>query len=201
VQQVPRNRKYRLGIKVFELSAAFARSLDVREVARPVMEKLVHATGETAYLSVFDRGEAINIETVESTSPVQVRSHVGSRSAAHATSTGKVLLAYQPAETIDAVIGRGLDAYTLATLTDTALLRQELADIRARGYAINRGGWREGILGVAAPVRNITANVVAALSLAAPMNRVDEARLEDFVSLVRTAATEVSTSLGCVEAR
>jgi DNA-binding IclR family transcriptional regulator len=201
VQQVSRNRKYRLGVKLFELSAAFTRSLRVRDVARPMMDELVRATGETAHLSVFDRGEAINIETVESTSPVQVRSHVGSRSAAYATSTGKVLLAHQPTAVIEAVLEAGLTAHTAATLTDPLLLRQELADIRENGYAVNQGGWREGILGVAAPVRDVNGHVVAALSLAAPMNRVDEHRLEEFARLVRSVAAEVSTSLGWVPFR
>jgi DNA-binding IclR family transcriptional regulator len=200
VHQVSRNGKYRLGVKLFELSAAFTRSLRVRDVARPVMEELVRATGETAHLSVFDRGEAINIETVESTSPLQVRSHVGSRSAAYATSTGKVLLAHQSAQVVDDVLDRGLISHTAATLTDPRLLRQELAAIRANGYAINRGGWREGVLGVAAPVRDVNGHVVAALSLAAPMSRVDETRLEEFAQLVRDVAAQVSTLLGWIPA-
>jgi IclR family KDG regulon transcriptional repressor len=196
VYQVPASRKYRLGLKLFELSARQTRGYDLGSLARPYLEELVQRTGETARLEVLDRGESVTISLVESDHAVQIRASLGQRSAAYATSTGKVQLAFQPADLIERVVEAGLTPHTPHTVTDRDALLKELAEIRRRGYATNVSGWREGAAGVAAPVRNAGNLVVAAIGIAGPASRLSSARLKALATDVGQTADSVSQQLG-----
>jgi DNA-binding IclR family transcriptional regulator len=198
IEQNPSTKKYRLGLKLFELNARRVRRLDVREVARGYLEELVRTTGETARLDIFDRLESVTIEAVESPHAIQVRFGIGHRSTPYATSTGKAQLAFQPEEVVERVIANGLVAYTSNTLTDPQVLREELAQIRRRGFAVNFAAWREGACGLAAPVRGPQGQVIAAVGIGGPSSRLTARRIESLAPAVIAAAHEISRRMGWV---
>ena len=180
---------YALGPRLLEMSALVLSRLDVRTVARPWLEELGRVSQETVNLAVWDRDEAVNVDQIASPQPILYMGWIGRRTPAHASSTGKALLAFQPPDVVERVLNRPLKAFTKATVTDPARLRQELAWIRECGYAIAEDEFQEGVTAVAAPVltRGLAAGV---LSISAPTYRTTRQRKGQFVQLLTTAARE-----------
>src|SRR5581483_10187843 len=123
----------------------------------------------------------------------------GRRTPAHASATGKALLAFQPAAVIEQVLRAPLQRYTARTITDAALLRAELEQVRRRGYAVAHEELQAGLTAVAAPIREADGRVQAVLSLSAPTYRTPPARQREHARLVVQAAAEVSRLLGYVD--
>ena len=191
MQRIPSNGHYALGTRLLELAPLVLARLDVRTVARPWLEELARASQETANVAVWDHDEAINVDQIASPQPILYMGWIGRRTPAHASSTGKTLLAFQPAEVIERVLSRPLRAYTRATVTDPDRLRQELAWIRECGYAMAEDEFQEGVTAVAAPI--LARRLVAgAISLSAPTYRTTRQRKGQFVHLLTVAAREVS---------
>jgi IclR family transcriptional regulator, acetate operon repressor len=190
VRRAPNNGHYALGPRLLEMAALVLSRLDVRTVARPWLEELSRASQETVNLAVWDHDEAVNVDQVASTQPILYMGWIGRRTPAHASSTGKALLAYQPPEVIDRVLSRPLHAFTRATVTDAARLRQELRWIRECGYAIAEDEFQDGVTAVAAAIltRGLAAGVV---SISAPTYRTTRQRKGQFVQLLTTAAREI----------
>jgi len=185
VRRAPNNGHYALGPRLLEMAALVLSRLDVRTVARPWLEELSRASQETVNLAVWDHDDA-----VASTQPILYMGWIGRRTPAHASSTGKALLAYQPPEVIDRVLSRPLHTFTRATVTDPARLRQELSWIRECGYAIAEDEFQDGVTAVAAAIltRGLAAGVV---SISAPTYRTTRQRKGQFVQLLTTAAREI----------
>lgn len=196
VRQDPVTRCYRLGIKLFELGYRAAQQIDLRRVARPHLEALVKATGESAYLSIYDRGEVLYIDRAEAPQPIQLTSRVGQRLPAHSTGTGKVFLAHLPPEELDRFLAQPLERFTPYTVTDPARLREELKEVRERGYATTLEEHLLDTFAVAAPVFGPEGRVVAAVGISGPRYRVDAERLELLAREVVEAARAVSEELG-----
>lgn len=161
---------YRLGLKAWEIgrSVPAARLL---EVAEPLMGELVACVKEGAVLGVLDGFDVVYVHRVESDQAVRIHAAVGDRIPAHCTSTGLALLAGLDDAQVDHLLPPALPAVTANTLVDRRSLLAELARIRRRGYAINRGGWRIDVGGIAAPIPiglprlSITAGLCIALPL------------------------------------
>ena len=202
VEQNPQTGKYRLGLKVYELGALVSVHMDLHEAAIAHLHELRNRTGETVQLAVLDGREVVYVERLESSHTLRLFGRVGHRNLAHCTSTGKVLLAALP----DAALDRLLDGWTLEpktpyTITDPEALRAELDAVRARGYAENMNEAEIGVASVAAPVRGAAGDVVAALSVAAPVMRLDGKSVRTFAGMTVTAAEAVSRRLGYRDAR
>lgn len=195
LEQDPETARYRLGLSVFDLAAAMPKQRTLHEAVLVSMTELRSRTGETVQVAVLDGREVVYVERLDSPSTVRVFTQVGRRNSAHRTSTGKVLLAHIPAQQRDRLLrGWVLEAKTPHTITDTALLRRELAEIRRRGYAENRHESEIGVISVAAPIRDATGYAVAALSIAGPEDRMDENRAtyaEAVVVLARTVSAQM----------
>ena len=140
VERVPANGRYRLGLRIVHLANALLARLDVREVARPHLMAIVEATGETATLSVPGDEDAITVDFVPGSHQLQPVSRLGRPSIAHATSAGKVMLAFSGRELPD----KPLRAYTPRTITDPQALAREIAQVRERGWAQALGRARAG---------------------------------------------------------
>jgi len=182
--------RYRLGIRVVELGLGALRGLDLRRAAFPYMQQLVERFDETCDLGVFDRGWVLYVEVVHSEHSLTIAARVGRRLPAHCTASGRVFLAFLPPEAVEPILNGPLTACTGKTITSPARLREELEATRQRGYALDDEELEDGIRAAAAPIRNIDGEVIAALSVVGPTNRIPPHRLREIVdALVETADT------------
>ena len=188
--------KYRLGLALFELGALVRRNMDTAAQAQGEIHALAEASGETVQLAILDHLSVLYIRVRESRQAVRMSQGLGSRAPAHCTSVGKALLAYQPAEIVSQVIENGLKRYTPNTIVDGDALRAELATIRARGYAIDDEEIEEGLRCVAAPIRDHTGQVISAISVAAPVQRMSKKQVQSSIPSVVAAANAISRRLG-----
>ena len=188
--------KYRLGLALFELGTLVRRKMDTASESRAQMYSLAEMTGETVQLAILDHQSVLYIRILESRQAVRMSTIAGSRAPAHCTSVGKVLLAFQPGEMARQIIDQGLRRYTPATITDTALLQEELASIRSKGYAIDDEEIEVGLRCVAAPIRNHSGRVIAAISVAAPVQRMTKKNVQTTAPTVVAAADAISRRLG-----
>jgi len=195
VEQVGDRGKYRLGMGVVRLAGAVADQLEVTRRSRPACEELAALVGETVNVAVADGDAAINVDQVRGASSVITHNWVGERTPLHATSSGKVLLAFCPP-----VRRSGLPA-RLPRLTERTLVRRrdldaELDRVAAAGYATTSEELELGLNAVAAPVRGPDGVVVAALSVSGPAYRLSEARMAEVAPAVVAAADAASSALG-----
>ena len=188
VEQDPVTGRYRLGLAVYDLVAASSPGYDLSEAVLPPMTMLRNATGETCQLSVLDGREVVYVERLQSMHSLRMFLDVGRRNWAHSTSTGKVLLAHLDPVTLDRTLdGWQLPAQTAHTVTDPAVLRKQLTQIRHQGYAHNVDESEIGATSIGAPVRDVSGQVVAAVSVVGPSPRMDQ----DLVA-IRTAVVEAA---------
>lgn len=187
--------RYELTMKLWELGSGVANRLDVRLEALPFMKELAEQTQETVHLSILDGIDVLYIEKIDSPQPVRAYTTVGGRSPAHCVATGKALLAWAPEDTINGVKHR-LKPHTPRSIMKFGDLRRELEEVRTRGYAVNRGEWREQVVGVAAPIHDGRSQVVAAVGISGPAERLDEARLNQAGQSLVGVAAAISRRLG-----
>ncbi|HEV7666640.1 MAG TPA: IclR family transcriptional regulator [Chloroflexota bacterium] len=195
--------RYMVGVRAFEVGQLAIQRLDVVRVARPLIHNLHQQTGETVHLAVLDPTtlEAVCIERIESHHPVRLSAEVGRRFPLHAGACPKVLLAFLPQAERDAVLDRGLPAFTRHTVTDAAELGAQLDEIRRCGYVVADEDLDVGAAAVAAPVRDWSGQVVAAISVAGPIGRVRDSLNTTLRLAVLAAAERISSQLGYSESR
>jgi IclR family KDG regulon transcriptional repressor len=196
LEQNRENGKYRLGLALFELGTLVRRKMDVMSEAQQQIHALADLTGETVQLAILDHLSVLYIRIRESRQAVRMSSGLGSRAPAHCTSVGKALLAYQPAEIVKQVLDLGLKRYTPNTIIEPAALVDELAQVKSRGYAIDDEEIEPGLRCVAAPIRDHSGEVVAAISVAAPIQRMTKKAVQATVPSVQASAEAISRRLG-----
>jgi len=184
--------KYRLGVGILRLAGATTARLDLVQESRPICEQLAREVGETINVAVLADGFALYVDQVAGPSALQTRNWVGQRLALHATSNGKVLLAYRP----DARLAEPLERFTQFTVVDPAVLERQLDDVRGHGYATTVDELEIGLTAVAAPVRDLDGRVIAALSASGPSFRLERAQLTKTTEAVCVAADEISRRMG-----
>jgi DNA-binding IclR family transcriptional regulator len=195
VEQVSDRGKFRLGVGVLRLAGATTVRLDLVQESRPVAVKLAQTVGETVNVTVLSGHEALYLDQVVGPSALVLRNWAGQRTPLHATSNGKVLLAFGPAQTL-ADVPRPLARYTPRTIVDDAALIKELDDVRRRGWALAVDELEDGLTAVAAPIAGSDGTVVASLSASGPTFRLTSDRLSDVSRQVCEAALEISHRLG-----
>lgn len=197
VEQNSEDKKYHLGLRIFELGTIVQSQLQLRKIAHPYLYNLSRKTNETTYLVVLENDRIVYIECVESTARLRSRPVFGERVPLHCTSLGKAIMAFLPEEKINKIIYEdGLERFTDNTITDPQILKRELKEIRKRGYAIDNAEHEEGIRCVGAPIRNHRKEVSAAISVSGPSQRFDPPRIQTMAKLVIEASEEISRKMG-----
>jgi len=184
-------RYFSLSPRVLELGYAYLSSLSLPEVAEPHLEALVAEVRESSSLSVLDGPDIVYVARVPVSRIMTVAINVGTRFPAHATSMGRVLLAGLPEPELDAYLERAeLQRLSPRTVTSTSTLRTELRRVRDQGWSIVDQELEEGLRAVAAPVRDASAKVVAAINLSAHASRssIESMRRDLLPPLLATAA-------------
>jgi IclR family transcriptional regulator, KDG regulon repressor len=193
----PRRSEFRLGPDILFLGNVAEMSMDLRSVARPIMLDLVHRTRETCYLCVADQGRCLYIDKVDCSQPIRIIHQVGQRNPMHCTGVGKALMSGMTDEDVDRLIeARGLKAHTRHTTTDPMRLKRELEAVRSRGIALDNEELDLGVKCVAAPIKDRTGTVVAAISLSGPAQRFTAAAIRRFEKEIKQAVMEISRTLG-----
>ena len=188
--------EYGIALKLWRIGCAAVDFEHVRDAIIPTLQQVVATTSETALYAVYDAGRAVYVEKVEGLHPIRAYASVGGHSPAYATATGKSLFAWQDEDEIRRV-AREAVSFTPTTRTSVEELVCDAADIRRQGFAVNRGEWREGVWGVAAPIFGRRHELVAALGVTGPRDRI-EPKIDKFSSIVRDAALNLSVIHGAV---
>ncbi len=196
IEKDPTTKKYRLGIKILELSGVVLENLELRRVAKPFLEELARKCNETIHLMVERDGEGVYIEKIDSPRTIRMYSQIGKRLPLHTGAVGKSLLAHMPEEKVNEIISKPLIKFTENTLTDPEKLKEELRKIREKGYAIDNEEVEIGLKCVGAPIRNHMGKVIASISISGPSTRFMPDKMEEYIKLIKEYAMKISRALG-----
>jgi DNA-binding IclR family transcriptional regulator len=196
-QRLQGGRSYQLGSKLRNWNVAGGQAL-LRQLARPFLLQLMKRTGECAHIAIPMGVQelALIIDDVESTASLRVAGGLGRTEQLHCTAVGKCLLAF-----MQLPIPQRLEARTANTIVDAPMLKQQLAEIRQRGYAYDDEENYEGVRCLAAPVYNQQRRAIACIGISGPTVRMSDRRLAQLIQQVKDAAAGLSQSLGCSEER
>lgn len=192
--------RYRLGIRLYEYGCAVSAMWDARQLAHPYLEQLAQALGTGAYLAIRSGDHVLSIDSCAASSGagLSVSVETGTPLPLHATAQGKLLLAAASEQELRRYCRQvGLQPYTRHSLTDPEALHSALAEIRARGYAVEDGEYRVGLRAVAAPVYDATGAPAYAIGVVGLFPRVQSEVFQLAVSKTVDAAARLSSALGC----
>jgi DNA-binding IclR family transcriptional regulator len=196
VSQDTARGRFRLGVGLVRLAGAAARRLDVVQESRPVCQVLARQVGETVNLAILSGRDALYLDQVAGPAALSPHNWAGQRIPLHATSDGKVLLAYLPAAEVAEHLVAPLRRFTEHTITTLAEFPRVLTEARRRGYATAVEELEVGLTAVAAPVRNAEGRVIASISASGPSFRIPPERIAAVADSVRYAAGAISRRLG-----
>jgi DNA-binding IclR family transcriptional regulator len=196
VLQYPQTKRYGVGRTISEIGRALLLRHDLSSRAKPYLESLVEATGETANLASLYGTSAIYLNQVESPSMVRIHHALGSAAPLHASAMGKVFLAdFSPQMLSDALGHSNLERFTEHTITNRIKLERDLKNISKRGYAIDDEELESGVRCIAAPVRGSSGLVISAVGISGPTSRMTDERLNELATQVLEAATRLSSGI------
>ena len=196
VEQDEETGKYRLGLVVIRLAERAERTLDLRGISMPELERLARLTHETTGLGVLDGDSLLTVAQADGPNLIAVGDWTGRATPLHCVASGKVLLAALAEREVLRIVRRGLVSHTERTITELEPLLEELARIRRRGYATAIGEYELGLNAVSAPVHDARGNVVAAVDIWGPAFRLTPRRIPELAVQAREAAAAISVRLG-----
>jgi IclR family acetate operon transcriptional repressor len=197
VAKVPVRRSYALGARILYLSNACLRQVDLPARAAPFIEKINERTGETVHLAVLQGDAMMKVAKRESRHPVRVDTGtLGKTDAAHATATGKAMLAWLPEDDMRRVLSHGLTRFTPKTICEWPSLIEALRHVRRNGYAVDDEEYQPGVICIGAAIRDHNGAVVGAISASTPTMRANDEHLTLVREQVCSAVRALSAELG-----
>jgi DNA-binding IclR family transcriptional regulator len=189
--------RFHLGARIFALSASALEQREIRAIAAPHLARLNQSTGQTVHLGVYEDGEVIYVDKYDSRHKIRMYSRVGLTMPVHATAIGKVLLAGLPAGRRRAVAG-DIDyvRFTEHTITDADAFLEELDRVAQRGYAVDDAEHETFLTCVAAPIRDASGQVTAAISISVPHVVLDRDQVLGLLPGLLDTARAISADCG-----
>ncbi|MFY9707261.1 MAG: IclR family transcriptional regulator [Desulfobacterales bacterium] len=189
--------RYRLTFKVFELGMKVANRFEIRQIARPLMQQLALASGETVNLGLFDGKGILHVDKIDSLEILRMDSPIGSRAPAYCTALGKAILAFLPRDEFERFLSKvTFKPHGPNTITTKKNFRLAVEDIRNRGYAVDDQEMSAGLRCVAAPVFDHTGRAAYAISVSGPSLRMTPKRIEEIHPLMQKICRQLSQQLG-----
>ncbi|WP_243508151.1 IclR family transcriptional regulator [Cytobacillus oceanisediminis] len=192
-------RQYRLGLSLLCLAGVLTTHLEIHREAVEPLNLLVNRIGETAHISILEDDRIIYLLKTECKHPVRLLSYIGKDNPAVCTSSGLIMLAHQPMEKTIEVISKGLPQMGPNSFTNQEELLQELQYIKEKGFAICIDVLHIDVVSIAAPIRDYTGKVIAAVSAAGPRQRISESKMMELVLEITKTAEAISKRLGYLE--
>ena len=197
VEQNTERGKYQLGFGVLRLASAIPARLELVRQAQPVLDDLALHLDETINLAVVREHYSVHVQQALGSAAVASQNWVGQVTPLHATSSGKILLAFMTEERLHEVLdASGLKSYTEHTVTSREMLLEQLAQARTEGFATAFEELETGLNAAAVPVRDHTGAIVGALSASGPAYRFDKARIESVAADLKAAGVNISRRMG-----
>ncbi|WP_170381632.1 HTH-type transcriptional regulator BhcR [Ruegeria atlantica] len=188
---------WHIGSRAFVIGSRFLRRTSLVDRARPVMRKLMEATGETANLGVEKEGSVLFLSQVETHASIRAFFPPGTLSPMHASGIGKALLAFMDEDRLDRLLANvQLQTFTERSITTPAALKEDLAAVRAQGFSVDNEEKNAGMRCIAAPVFDINREAVAGISVSGPTSRVSEGEIERLSRPVIEAAHQLTLAIG-----
>lgn len=188
---------WKVGPGAFRIGSVFLNRTSILAATRPIMQRLMRETGETANLGVECDDKVMFISQMETPQTIRAFFPPGTLSAMHGSGIGKVLLAYSAPERAKAILQRqGMARFTDHTITDVTKMMEQLQQIREQGFGVDDEEATLGMRCVAAPVINAYGEPVAGLSVSGPAFRMTRARLSEVGAQVCAMAAEATRALG-----
>jgi DNA-binding IclR family transcriptional regulator len=189
----PDRQTYAPGLRLVRLAHAAWQTSSLAPIARPHVDALSDAVGETVHLAQLDGAQVLYVDKRNARHPVEMFSAAGKVGPAYCTGVGKAMLAFLPAPQLaDAIDQQSFHRFTDHTYTDAATLQAELAAIRARGFAYDREEHEPGIICVAVPILTRAGRVLGAMSVTSTTARETLAGLERHLPRIRAAAEAIA---------
>lgn len=195
VTQLGERGLYKSGTRIFELAANLVKSHDLVPAASTFLRQTAEAGDESVVLMIADGHDATCVASVESAHLLRTVFPVGWRGPLWFGASGYLLLAYQPEETIRAVIRAGMKSTSPNRLTDPDRLLTRLATVRKTGDSVSHGEREQGMSSVAAAVRDGNDTVIAAVAIYGPSARFSRSKIPEYLALVRACAANISEAL------
>ncbi|MGE7544414.1 IclR family transcriptional regulator [Sporosarcina newyorkensis] len=192
----PKSGKYRLGLSLLTLGGVVYNHRDIYIEAFPIVSALVQEINETAHICLLENGEVVYLFRKESDRQNRLITSIGRKNPIHCTGEGLCILAFQNKKTVERILSAPLYPYTSKTLTEREDILQELELIRKRGYAISIGQFHEGFMGISAPIRDYSQQVVSSLSIIGSTSTITPDRYSKLIEKVVCAAQDISEHLG-----
>lgn len=197
IEQNPDNRKYRLGMGLFERGNLVIRGLDIRTTSKKQLQDLSMKTGQTTNLVILDGIEGIYIDKVEGTSGTILYSRIGRRIPIHCSAVGKALLVNSSEEELNKILdGYIFNSHTPNTIINKKDFLKELESVRTLGHAIDNQENELGVRCIAAPIKNHLGQVIAAISISTPVLSMKNEEMKNILSLLKQAADKISQQMG-----
>ncbi|WP_410653575.1 IclR family transcriptional regulator [Amycolatopsis sp. cmx-4-54] len=196
VEQLGERGKYAIGFGVVRLAGAATARMDLAKLGRQTCQGLAETLGETVNIAIADDGVAINVSQARGSAAISTQNWTGQRTPLHATSSGKVLLAYLDDVERKRLLRRKLERFTPRTTVDPDELAAELERVAEDGYAACFEELELGMHAVAVPVLGPGGDVVAAMSASGPSYRLSKQRVRQIVRPLTEASADLSAQLG-----
>lgn len=195
--------RYKIGLRLLKYSNSLLRSLDLRQIVKPILKKVCNKTQETTFLTVWRNDQGICIDSISSSRSANTHLFVeiGREMPFHCTASSKTILANQPIEDIKRITNKKhLLRYTPNTITEPGKLIIHLLDIKNKGFAVCDEELEEGIKAVAAPIKNIKGKTIASITVTGLSKRISSDNIEKrIIKIVTDSVQEISNKLGYKE--
>ena len=197
VESDPATQSWQIGPAAFRLGSAFMRRSGIVERARPVLRALMEHSGETANLGILNGDSVLFISQAETQETIRAFFPPGTRSPLHASGIGKALLAFGRPQTLAQTLAQApLQRFTEKTLTQPQEMQDDVARIRARGFAFDDEERTRGMRCIAAPVFDLTGEAVAGISVSGPTHRIGSEHVKTLGAIVAAAAADLTQKMG-----
>lgn len=184
---------YALGVRLVRLAHAAWATSSLAPIARPYLDELSAETGETIHLAQMDNGQVLYVDKRNAAKPVEMFAQAGKVGPAYCTGVGKAMLAFLPAEALEAALTvQSFHRFTANTLTDAGALTAELKAIRARGHAFDNEEHEPGIICCAVPILTRSGRVIGALSVTSTTARTTLAALDARAGRIKQTAARIA---------
>ena len=200
VERNPKTKEFSLTYRLYQIGNVYISQSTLHNQAMPLLNQLANKCKETVHLGVLTEFQVFYLDKVEGQHPISMMSRIGMSFPAYCTALGKAMLAHMPRSTVDRYIKQTqFKRYTPNTICDPADFREELKRTVERGYSMDEYEHEADVKCIAAPIRDMTGEVVAAISVSGPSFRMVREKIEtEIVSMLLQTARDISARLGYV---